>query len=452
MLENFMFFLNSSTYNSLGFLGIALLIGFVFGKIFERINLPSITGYIVAGILIGPVLGLVSTEYQNFVSESEEYLEIISKITIGFIAFSIGSELWLPKFKGYGKKIIIITLFQAILTFILVTGLVLMFKQPIWLALTLGSIATATAPAPILLIVKNYKARGKITDTLIPVTGLDDAVGIIIFGIAHALATSLATGADLNIYDALIGPIIEILVSIAIGVLIGVILGLANNFIFSRYDKEQANASILTFILIVVFASVILSNKPIVLHFPKVVELEISSILMPMASGFVYTNMINKSSYKKQVSAIDNFTPPLMIAFFTLAGASLNLSVISSLDVILVALIYFVGRSLGKIFGAYLGASVAKAPKVIKHNLGFALLPQGGVEIGLVITASTIFIDLENSGFFADASQKPSDIITTVVIIGIFIFELIGPILTKYILNKNKELHYKDDLSESMHF
>lgn len=452
MLENFMFFLNSSTYNSLGFLGIALLIGFVFGKIFERINLPSITGYIVAGILIGPVLGLVSAEYQSFVRESEEYLEIISKITIGFIAFSIGSELWLPKFKGYGKKIIIITLFQAIITFVFVTGLVLMFKQPIWLALTLGSIATATAPAPILLIVKNYKARGKITDTLIPVTGLDDAVGIIIFGIALALATSNATGADLNIYDALIGPIIEILVSIAIGVVIGVILGLANNFIFSRYDKEQANASILTFILIVVFASVILSNKPIVLHFPKVVELKISSILMPMASGFVYTNMINKSSYKKQVSAIDHFTPPLMIAFFTLAGANLNLSVISSLGVILVALIYFVGRSLGKIFGAYLGASVAKAPKVIKHNLGFALLPQGGVEIGLVITASTIFIDLENRGFFADASQKPSDIITTVVIIGIFIFELIGPILTKYILNKNKELHYKDDLSESMHF
>jgi len=439
-------------YETLAFLGAVIIAGAIFGKLIEKINLPSITGYIIAGVIVGPLIGIFNPSYQTFVTSSEGYLEIISKITIGFIAFSIGSELWLPKFKGYGKKILIITLFQALATFIAVTLIVIAFKQPLWLALTLGSIATATAPAPILMIVKKYKARGQITDTLIPVTGLDDAVGIIVFGIALALSTSLAVGGTPNIVDALVEPVLEIVASCLIGAIIGIIFGILNNFVLSNYNKEDTANSLLTAVLIVVFISVIVSGYGIPVKMGVIEKIKVSSILMPMTCGFVYTNMVNKNSYVKQTKAVDAFTEPFMIAFFTLAGANLNFSVIGSGTVLLVALLYVIGRSIGKISGAYAGGVVSKAPKKIKNNLGLTLLPQGGVEIGLVITASTVFEDLEASGYFQTMTNKPSQIISTVVILGIFAFEIIGPILTKFILEKNNELHYKNTFGEDMHF
>lgn len=439
-------------YKTLAFLGAVIIAGAISGKLIEKINMPSITGYIIAGVIVGPLIGIFNPSYQAFVTSSQGYLEIISKITIGFIAFSIGSELWLPKFKGYGKSILIITIFQAIATFISVTLIVFAFKQPLWLALTLGSIATATAPAPILMIVKKYKARGQLTDTLIPVTGLDDAVGIIVFGIALALSTSLAVGGRPNVIDALVEPLLEIIASCLLGTIIGVIFGILNNFVLSKYNKEDTANSLLTAVLIVVFISVIASGFGLPIHIGVIENIKVSSILMPMTCGFVYTNMINKTSYTKQTKAVDAFTEPFMIAFFTLAGANLDFNVIGSGTVLLVALLYVVGRSIGKISGSYIGGFVSKAPKKIRNKLGLTLLPQGGVEIGLVITASTVFEDLENQGFFLSMTNKPSQIISTVVILGIFAFEIIGPILTKYILEKSGELHYKNAYGEDMHF
>lgn len=443
---------SNEIYKTLAFLGAIIIAGTIFGKLIEKINLPSITGYILAGVIVGPLIGVFNPSYQSFVTSSQGYLEIISKITIGFIAFSIGSELWLPKFKGYGKSIVIITFVQAIFTFVSVTLIVSVCGQPLWLALTLGSIATATAPAPILMIVKKYKARGQITDTLIPVTGLDDAVGIIIFGVALALSTSLAVGGTPSPIDALVEPLLEIVVSCIIGVILGAGFGIFNNFVLCKYNKEDTANTLLNVVLMVVFFSVIISGYGIPVSWGPIEKINISSILMPMTCGFVYTNMVNKTSYTNQTKAVDAFTEPFMIAFFTLAGANLNFNVIASGTVLLTALLYVVGRSIGKIGGSYVGASISRTDKKIKNHLGFALLPQGGVEIGLVITASTVFEDLELQGYFKNMTNKPSQIISTVIILGIFIFEIIGPVLTKYVLEKEHELHYKNTYGEDMHF
>lgn len=427
----------TNIYSALTYLGLIILFGTIMGRLVEKIKLPAVTGYIFAGIILGPVTHVVTADL-------ESYLKVISNVTIGFIAFNIGTELWLPKFKKSGKKIIIITLFQAITTFAVVLLTMLVFKQELWLALTLGAIATATAPAPIMMIIKRYEAKGELTDTLIPVTGLDDAVGIIIFGICLSVSTSLASGTNISISTALVEPLLEIVSSVGIGCILGLCLGLSAKFIISKYNKNDKRTSYLGLIIAVVFISVTASNTPIPFPFFGLEHIKISSILMPMCTGIVFTNMINKDNFHQQAKATDLFTAPLMIAFFTLAGADLDFKVLFSGSIIIISLLYVIGRSLGKISGAYLGSHISKASPNVKKFLGLTLLPQGGVEIGLVISASAAFIS-------AGCDDK-GKIISTVVIAGIFIFELIGPVLTKKFLEDAGELHFNDPKSEDMHF
>lgn len=398
-------------YYHLTILCILVFLGLIIGKLAEKLGVPAVTGYILAGVIIGPILGLATTDIVDG-------LEVISNIAIGFIAFSIGMELWLPKYKKSSKQILIITIVQAFMTTLVVIIAVYVFNQELPLALMLGAIACATAPAPIMMIVKRYKCRGELTDTLLPVVGLDDGAGIIIFGICLSLAKALSTSGDINILKAIGKPLLELALSIIVGAVIGFILGILSNKVIINYSKHDRNDTYLTVTLISVFISVTAS------HF-----FGLSSILVPMTIGIVLTNMINKEAFKTQTKVVDKFTPPLMIAFFTLAGAELDFNILLSAGII--GIIYVIARIIGKYFGAYLGAIIAKAPKTIRNHLGITLLPQGGVAIGMVISAASELGDLGKT-------------IQTIVLSGIFIYELFGPILVKYTLQKAGEVHLND--------
>ena len=390
-----------------------LVLGLILGKLAELVKIPAVTGYLLAGIICGPVIGLVN-------EHTSDTLSILSSIAIGFIAFSIGLELWLPKFKKSGKQIVLITVFQALLTTDVVFLLLLVFKQPIWLCLVLSAIACATAPAPIMMIVKRYQAKGQVTDTLVPVVGLDDGVGIIVFGVFLSISSSLLSGKDLDIHTALLEPLLEIVLSIFFGALLGIILEKLARHVFIKFGKHEKNDAYLTVSICAVLLSVTGS------HYAG-----LSPILTPMVAGMVFTNFVNKESFKLQAKAVDKFTAPLMICFFTLAGADLDFSILLSAGI--VGIIYVVARVIGKVSGAYIGAKISKAPKNVQKYLGLGLLPQGGVAIGMVIACTTVFPEQE--GLF----------VQTVVLAGIVIYELVGPSLVKLGLKLAGELHSEDE-------
>lgn len=399
------------SYYALLMLCLLIFLGLILGKISEKIGIPAVTGYIVAGVIVGPVSGLVDENVVNG-------LEIISNIAIGFIAFSIGMELWFPKYKKSSKEILIITMSQAVATTLVVVLSVYAFKQDLALALMLGAIACATAPAPIMMIVKRYKAAGPVTDTLLPVVGLDDGFGIIIFGVCLAISKALINGQEISITDAILKPLLELGLSIVVGCVIGFILGILSNKFIKNLSKHDRNDTYLTVTLISVLVSVIASHY-----------FNLSSILVPMSIGIVLTNMIDKEAFKTQTKVVDKFTPPLMIAFFTLAGAELDFNILITAGI--TGIIYIVARIIGKYGGAYFGALISKSNKNIRNHLGFTLLPQGGVAIGMVISAANELGELGKT-------------IQTIVLAGIFIYELFGPILVKYTLTKVGETHDKE--------
>ena len=396
-----------------------LILGLTLGKLAELIKVPAVTGYLLAGILCGPVIGLVN-------EHTSDTLSILSNIAIGFIAFSIGLELWLPKFKKSGKQILIITFAQALLTTIVVFLLLFVFQQPLWLCIVLSAIACATAPAPIMMIVKRYQAKGEVTDTLIPVVGLDDGVGIIIFGVCLSISSALLSGEDLNVHTALLEPLLEIVLSIFFGGLLGIILEKLARHVFIKFGKHERNDAYLTVSICAVLLSVTGS------HYAG-----LSPILTPMVAGMVFTNFVNKESFKLEAKAIDKFTAPLMICFFTLAGADLDFSILLSAGI--VGIIYVIARVIGKMVGAYLGAKMSKAPANVQKYLGLGLLPQGGVAIGMVIACTTVFPEAE--GLF----------VQTVVLAGIVIYELLGPTLVKFALKQSGELHSPDEIKKDKH-
>lgn len=408
-LLNILTNLEFDIYYELMMLCVLIVLGILLGKLAEKLNIPAVTGYIIAGILVGPVLNLVTEEVTSG-------LKIISNIAIGFIAYSIGMELWLPKYKNSAKEILIITFVQAILTTVIVFFALILFKQSVAVALLLSSIACATAPAPLMMIIKRYKAKGKLTDTVLPVVGLDDGVGIIIFGINLAVAKALIEngGENINIFKIILTPLKELGLSILLGVVIGLIVGVLSNKVIKNFAKHDKNDTYLSLAIICVFLSVTAAHY-----------FNLSPILVPMVIGMTVTNMIDKETFKTQTRVIDKFTPPLMIAFFTLAGAELDFKILINAG--LVGIIYIVGRIIGKYVGSYIGCLLGKSDKTIRNHIGLTLLPQGGVAIGMVITV-------------ANECGEVGKMIQTIVLAGIFIFELTGPILAKIGLERTGDI------------
>lgn len=415
------------TFDTILIIALIIAVGMIFGKLAELVKIPAITGYIIAGVLLGPsVLGetLLSSIGLPITESVVDGLDIISSIALGFIAYGIGTELWLPKLKKSGKQIIVITLFQAITAVVVTFVSVLIFRE-IWLSLVLGAIATATAPAPIMMIVKRYRAKGEVTDTLVPVVGIDDAVGIVVFGICIALATSLLNGSEGggSIGDAILGSLKELGLSVLIGVIIGLAIGLISHII-DKYSSEQRTEAHQIVSIVAIFVAVALANK-----------FDASNILTPMFVGFTFTNMINKETYRVNTKSVDMFTPSIMIIFFAIAGAKLDLTVFKDVMVIVIALVYLVARSIGKIGGAYLGCMVCRTSSNIKKHLGIALLPQGGVEIGLVMSVVSTF---NASGHNEEAAK-----IQAIVLAAILVYELFTPFLVKKSLESAGEIRFQ---------
>lgn len=390
--------LQDISLNTFTNLAIMIFAGMALGRLVKLIKLPNVTGYLIAGLLLGPsVLGILS---EDFLSGAT----LISDMALGFIAFSIGNEFKISYFKRVGAMPIIIATLESLFAVVFVAGALILagFEAPF--SLVLGSIAAATAPAATIMVIKQYKARGPVTETLLSVVAIDDATALIMYSIAVAIATALS-GGSANTTQLFLKPVIEIGGALVVGALLGFIFLLP-----LKTFKKDGNRLSLTIAFI--FMGIGLSSL-----------CGFSSLLFCMAMGAIVANFSPDVNHIMKLS--DKITPPIFMLFFVASGAELKLSVLPSVG--LVGIIYIVVRVLGKMFGASLGAIVCKADKNIRKYLGPALVPQAGVAIGLSLTASAV------------VPQYATEI-RTVILCGTLIYELVGPAIAKMSLKKAGEI------------
>ena len=377
----------------------AIALGLLLTRIAKKINLPNVTAYLVAGLAVGPYcLNLFDQDALAGVAQ-------ITSVALGFIAFSIGGEFKWESLKRVGTKAVIITLFQALAALALVDIVLLVFGFDVPLSITLGAIATATAPAATLMVVRQYRAQGTMTNTLLSVVAMDDAIGLAAFSISLAIAQSLTSGAAPTLYNMLISPLLEIILSLVVGGLLGALLSFLMRFFRSRANR-------LSLMLAAVLAGVALADG-----------YGLSSLLTCMAIGAAMVNLRDDS--EMLVEIIDRWTPPLFTLFFVISGAELDLHVLSTVGIL--GLLYILARSFGKYFGARVGASVVKSEPKIRKYLGLTLLPQAGVAIGM---AQVVITKLPEYG--AE--------IRAVVLCATLVYELIGPVITRIALERSGEI------------
>lgn len=424
-------------FSIFAYVAFLLFVALLSTRLVRILKLPNVTGYIVTGILAGPfIFGLL---FNNFTFENikegpiyqfVQQINWVSTIALGFIAFSIGTSFRLSTLKAVGKKVIIITILEAFggSLFVILALLVAHFIAPdvvTWeLLLTLGAIASATAPAATLMVIKQYNARGPLVDTLLPVVALDDAAALILFAVLFQIASALASGNGISVYTIIIKPLLEILISLGVGVILGLIISFMNRFFKSRNNR-------LIWCIFSVFAAIgfyYLFKSEFMGGF------ELSSLLVCMMAGALYTNLCKDSG--KTLDVMDRFTSPIYMMFFVISGASLDLSIFFSGDglvVVIIASIYVISRVVGKWLGAFTGASISHSEPQIKKYLGFALIPQAGVAIGLSTTAYRIFS--ENP-----VTQKAGALILAIILTSTLIYELVGPLSAKFALSKAGEI------------
>ena len=424
------------------YIAVLLLAALLSTRLMKIFKLPNVTGYIVTGIIMGPfVLGLF---FNNFTYEGikEDYIyQFVSKIgwvstvALGFIAFSIGTSFKTSVLKTVGKRVIIITIFEAIGASLLVIIALLIghFIAPehisLELVLTLSAIASATAPAATLMVIKQYKAHGELVNTLLPVVALDDAVALILFAVLFQIASGIASGGELSFYKMIGKPLIEIAISLGIGAVVGLFISFINRFFKSRNNK-------LVLCIFSVFVSVglyFLFKQPFMGGF------ELSSLLMCMVAGALFTNICKDSD--RTLDVLDRFTSPIYMMFFVISGASLDLTIFFNGNggiVALIAFIYIIFRVIGKYLGAFTGASITKSEPKVKKYLGLTLVPQAGVAIGLATTTNKLFNEV---GAFEAAS-----LVLAIILTSTLVYELIGPLASKYALTKAGEIEAEEPL------
>ena len=419
------------------YIAILLLVALLSTRLMKVFKLPNVTGYIVTGIIMGPfVFGLF---FNNFTYDGIEtspiYLHVnnlnwVSSVALGFIAFSIGTSFKKDTLASVGKRVLVITVLEALGASILVMGSLFVAHAiapnhiSIELVLTLSAIASATAPAATLMVIKQYRARGPLVNTLLPVVALDDAAALILFAILFQIATGVASGGELSFYKMIGKPLIEIAISVGIGAVLGFVIGFINRFFHSRNNK-------LVLCIFTVFASL---GLYMLFKQPYMGGFELSSLLTCMVAGAVFTNICEDSN--RTLDVFDRFTSPIYMMFFVLSGASLDLRVFSGdkcLIVIIVALTYIIFRVLGKYSGAFIGASITKCEPQVKKYLGLTLVPQAGVAIGLATTANALFS-------LNEATKESATLIIAIILTSTLVYELTGPLLAKFALNKANEI------------
>lgn len=408
-------------------LSTALLAGLLLSRLAKKIGLPSVTAYLVAGVIIGPfVLGSFDIEGLGITKGQLHHLGIISDLALGFIAFSMGNEFRISHLKHIGKKATIVGIGQAIITTLVVDAFLigLHFIMPdkfsLSAALILGAIATATAPAATLMVVRQYKAKGKLTKILLPVVAIDDAVGLIIFAISFGIAKSLSLG-NVDILSIVLEPLLEVILSLVLGALLGLLFTVCEKFFHSR-SKRMAVA--VTFIMLCVAVSSV-SFKIGGIH------IAFSSLLSCMMLGTMFCNTCDFS--EELMDRADRWSAPILILFFVLSGAELELSIFKDWIIIVIGLIYILSRSLGKYFGAFSSAKVAKCEQSIVKYLGITLLPQAGVALGMAMKA----MELGPNGA----------IVRNITLFAVLVYEIIGPFLTKLVLTKAGDIKPDEKVS-----
>ena len=397
-------------------LSIALLAGLLLSRLAKLVKLPAVTAYLISGVLIGPfVLGALNIPGIGIISEQIEGFGLISDLALGFIAFSMGNEFRLSQLKKIGKQATVIGVLQALITTIVVDValIALHFAMPDTLsipaAIVLASVATATAPAATLMVVKQYKAKGPVTDVLLPVVALDDAVGLVVFAISFGIARSMGT-AGVSPLAIILEPLLEIVLSLLLGFVMGLLFTLCEKYFHSRSKRMAVSV---TFVML----TVALSGLKFEIGD---IHIAFSSLLACMMLGTVFCNICEVS--EELMDRADRWTTPVLILFFVISGAELDLSVFAQWTVVVVGIVYIIARSLGKYYGANISARMTKSdPNIIKY-LGITLLPQAGVALGMAIKA----IELGPDGA----------IVRNITLFAVLIYEIVGPFLTKMALTK----------------
>lgn len=394
---------------------IALLVGLLMTRAFKPLKLPSVTAYLIAGVLIGPYcMGRLGISGLGFSShDAVAALGLISEVALGFIAFSIGSEFRLDDLKKTGKQATVIGIVQALVAtlFVDVALYVLHLLMPDKLTLpqviTLGAIATATAPAATLMVVRQYKAKGPLTNLLLPIVALDDAVGLIVFAVSFGIAKTLISG-TVDFISIIINPIVEIICSLTLGAVMG--------WILTQLEKLfNSNTNRLNMTIAFVFLTVSLSMLDF--HVGPV-HISFSSLLVCMMLGTIFCNICPLSH--DLMGMADKWTSPLFALFFVISGAELELGVFGDMAIVIVGIVYIIFRSLGKYFGSYVSAKATKCEASICKYLGITLLPQAGVALGMCATAMQLGED--------------GNLIRNITLFAVLIYELVGPLLTRQAL------------------
>ena len=441
-------------------LAMALFAGLLLSRLAKLVNLPAVTAYLIAGVLIGPyLLGRLGVNFndisfhfgfsaidigaeevmigeQVIESANAKVFELISSVALGFIAFSIGNEFRLHDLKQFGKQATIIGILQAVVTTLVVDGALIGLhfilgeeKFPLSAAIILGAIASATAPAATLMVVKQYKAHGAVTKTLLPVVALDDAVGLVLFAISFGIAKSIGSvgGEGVNPWQVIISvalePILEVVLSVLLGALMGFVFQFVERFFHSRSKRLAVSVA---FVLVTVAISMI--KFPIYITDDVSIHVGFSSLLACMMLGTIFCNICDFSA--ELMDRLDRWTAPIYVLFFVISGAELNFDVFANWVFVLIGVVYIVSRCAGKYFGARASADISKAEPNVKKYLGITLFPQAGVALGMA--------NIVTNEFGKDANVAKT--VLNIVLFSVLIYEIVGPFLTKLSLEKAGEI------------
>ena len=406
-------------------LSVAIFAGLMMTRIMSIWKLPDVTAYLGAGVLIGPsLIGALGIPGIGFASYEElEGLSLLSDVALGFIAFSIGNEFRLSQLRETGKQATVIGILQAVFTTLLVDAALVIFHfiapevLSLPAAITLGAIAAATAPAATLMVVRQYKAKGPVTDRLLPIVALDDAVGLVLFAVSFGIAEALGSG-SVDAFSVAVNPLLEILGSLVLGALAGWVLTLLERLFHSNRNRVAMTIGF-------VFLTVALSKLELPLG---KATLGFSPLLVCMMLGSVFCNLCPLSD--EIMERADKWSSPLMVLFFVLSGAELELGVFAKLSSVLIGLVYILSRCLGKYFGARESSRMMGCEHKVVKYLGITLWPQAGVALGMCVTAS----------------QLPDGaLIRNIVLFAVLVYELAGPVMTKWALTKAGDIKPKSD-------
>ncbi len=409
-------------------LSIALIVGLMLSRLAKICKLPAVTAYLITGVLIGPYcLGAFGVKGLGFTSMQElEGLGLIADVALGFIAFSIGNEFRLSQLKEIGKQARVIGILQAVGANLVVEAaligmhFILGDKFPLPAAIILGAIASATAPAATLMVVRQYKAKGPVTDTLLPVVAIDDAVGLVLFAISFGVGNALLLG-HLDVLSILVEPILEVVGSLLLGAVTGYLISFFERFFHSRSKRLSLSVAF-------VFLTVALSM--IEFKIGKV-HMVFSPLLTCMMAGTVFCNLCDFS--EELMDRLDRWTAPLFILFFVISGAEFELSILTDFLIVLVGLVYILFRCLGKYYGAAFSSKLMGSEENVRKYLGITLFPQAGVALGMALKARAL--------------GGVGVIVANITLFSVLVYELIGPFLTKVALTKAGEINPEERVS-----